>query len=214
MIMTAMPHLILLGDSIFDNAAYTAGGPAVIDQVRQNLPAVWQASLLAIDGDTTTDVSQRLLRLPTDATHLVLSVGGNDALSYLPQIEAPATSVKQGLVTLNRMKAEFQANYRALIRGLISLNKLLLVCTIYDHIPGLPPELVTALGVFNDVVLREAIEHGLPVLDLRMICTEPGDYSIQSPIEPSSQGGAKIARRMVNSLLGHDFTAGGCQIYW
>ena len=209
-----MPHIILLGDSIFDNAAYTAGGPAVIDQVRQNLPAVWQASLLAIDGDTTTDVSQRLLRLPTDATHLVLSVGGNDALSYLPQIEAPATSVKQGLVTLNRMKAEFQANYRALIRCLISLNKPLLVCTIYDHIPGLPPELVTALGVFNDVVLREAIEHGLPVLDLRMICTEPGDYSIQSPIEPSSQGGAKIARRMVNSLLGHDFTAGGCQIYW
>jgi len=29
-----MTHLVLLGDSIFDNAAYVAGAPAVIDQVR------------------------------------------------------------------------------------------------------------------------------------------------------------------------------------
>ena len=36
-----MPHLTLLGDSIFDNAAYVAGSPAVIDQVRMNLPAGW-----------------------------------------------------------------------------------------------------------------------------------------------------------------------------
>ena len=98
-----MPHLILLGDSIFDNAAYTAGGPAVIDQVRQNLPAGWQASLVAVDGDTTTDVPQQLRRLSSDATHLVLSVGGNDALNVLPQLEAPAISVKQGLVTLTRI---------------------------------------------------------------------------------------------------------------
>ena len=28
---------------IFDNASYVAGGPAVIDQVRQRLPAEWRA---------------------------------------------------------------------------------------------------------------------------------------------------------------------------
>jgi hypothetical protein len=33
-----MKHLVLLGDSIFDNAAYDAGGPAVIDQVQAKLP--------------------------------------------------------------------------------------------------------------------------------------------------------------------------------
>ena len=35
--MTSMPHLILLGDSIFDNAAYTAGGPSR-DRPGQALP--------------------------------------------------------------------------------------------------------------------------------------------------------------------------------
>jgi len=33
-----MAHIILLGDSIFDNRAWTAGGPDVIEQVRRLLP--------------------------------------------------------------------------------------------------------------------------------------------------------------------------------
>lgn len=33
-----MPHIVLLGDSIFDNAHYTLGGPDVIAQVRKLLP--------------------------------------------------------------------------------------------------------------------------------------------------------------------------------
>jgi hypothetical protein len=208
-----MPHIILLGDSIFDNAAYVAGGPAVIDQVRQNLPTGWQASLLAVDGDTAAGALRQLQRLPVDATHLVLSVGGNDALNCLPQLDAPASNLKQGLAKLSRLKSEFEVSYRVLIKDLLGLSRPLLVCTIYDHVPGLPPELVTALGVFNDVILREAIRHGLPVLDLRMICTERSDYSVVSPIEPSSQGGEKIASRIVSAIVQHDASATCCHVY-
>ena len=75
-----MPHLVLLGDSIFDNAAYTGGGPDVVSQTREALPTGWTASLLAIDGSTTDDVAEQVDRLPTDASHVVLSVGGNNAL--------------------------------------------------------------------------------------------------------------------------------------
>ena len=32
-------HLVLLGDSVFDNQAYVATGRAVIDHVRAGLPA-------------------------------------------------------------------------------------------------------------------------------------------------------------------------------
>ena len=42
-----MSHLVLLGDSIFDNARYVPGGPAVIEQVRQSLPTGWRASSVA-----------------------------------------------------------------------------------------------------------------------------------------------------------------------
>ena len=44
---------------------------------------------------------------------------------------------------------------------------------------------------FNDVILRVAFEHHLPVIDLRLICNEPADYA--NPIEPSGRGGRKIA---------------------
>ena len=37
-------------------------------------------TLLAVDGDTARDVDAQRQRLPADATHLIVSVGGNDAL--------------------------------------------------------------------------------------------------------------------------------------
>jgi hypothetical protein len=50
-------HLVLLGDSIVDNAAYVPGRrPAVIDQVRSRLPTGWVATLLARDGSVIDDV--------------------------------------------------------------------------------------------------------------------------------------------------------------
>lgn len=208
-----MKHLVLLGDSIFDNAAYVAGGPDVIDQVRQRMPSMWKASLLAVDGDTSAMVSQQVTRIPPDATHLVLSVGGNDALGCIASLETSATSVKHALAFLHKIKIGFEASYRALISTLLTLDKPLMVCTVYDHVPGLPTELKTALSLFNDVILREAIQRGLPVLDLRMICTEPRDYSAVSPIEPSSAGGAKVVDRMATAMMQHDFTKRECRVY-
>ncbi|MEJ7640217.1 MAG: hypothetical protein WKF75_20190 [Singulisphaera sp.] len=88
-----MGHVVLLGDSIFDNAAYVGGRPAVIDQVRGGLPEGWHASLIAVDGDTTRGVYGQLERLPGDASHLFLSVGGNDALGGAAILNARAGSV-------------------------------------------------------------------------------------------------------------------------
>jgi hypothetical protein len=45
-----MTHIVLLGDSVFDNAAYVAGGPHVLRQLRGILPAGWRATMNALDG--------------------------------------------------------------------------------------------------------------------------------------------------------------------
>ena len=76
-----MKHIVLLGDSIFDNGAYVDGGPDVIKQLRSKLPQDWQASLLAVDGSVTTNVIDQIAGIPAAATHLIVSVGGNDGLS-------------------------------------------------------------------------------------------------------------------------------------
>jgi AraC-like DNA-binding protein len=46
-VQTPMIHIVLLGDSIFDNAAYVAGGPDVVRQLRDTLPSGWRATLNA-----------------------------------------------------------------------------------------------------------------------------------------------------------------------
>jgi hypothetical protein len=69
----------------------------------------------------------------------------------------------------------------------------------------------TALNIFNDSILRESITHGLPVLDLRLICTEPGDYA--NEIEPSVPGGRKIAAGILNLVQNHDFSSNRTVVY-
>lgn len=190
-----MSHLILLGDSIFDNAAYTEGGPDVATQLRAALPTGWAASLLAIDGSTTADVARQVSRLTPDATHLVLSVGGNDALQQAHRLFTPASSTDEALGLLADLAEQFEHDYRAAIAACLRPGLPLTVCTIYNGNfpdPAYQRLVTTALALYNDAILRVAIGHRLPVIDLRAICARPEDYA--NPIEPSSVGGAKIAR--------------------
>jgi hypothetical protein len=162
-----MTHTVLLGDSVFDNGAYVRGDPDVVRQLRPLLPG-GSATLLAVDGAVLADVPRQLAGLPEDATHLVVSAGGNDALLASGVLDGPARSVASRRPTA--------------------------VCTIYD--PRYPDPArrrlaATALAVLNDVVTREAAARGLALLDLRVLCGEDADYA--NPIEPSVQGGEKIA---------------------
>lgn len=205
-------HVVLLGDSIFDNATYVPGESPVIDQLRQLLPPGWQAALVAVDGDVTLGLFGQTKRLPQNATHLVISSGGNDALNALERLNLPVDSMRSALTRLADIQDVFESNYRAMLDHVLSLGRYTAVCTIYESIPGLDRHLRTALSLFNDVILREAIRAQIPVIDLRHICTLPSDYSVISPIEPSSAGGMKIAKAIAALLLGHDFHAHGTTI--
>jgi len=45
-------HIVLCGDSIFDNGSYVRGEPDVAEQVREQLPDS-KVTLLAVDGNVT-----------------------------------------------------------------------------------------------------------------------------------------------------------------
>lgn len=194
-------HLVLLGDSIFDNAIYVPEAPAVIDHVRHILPDTWKATLIAHDGDVVVNVEGQLARIPQDATHLVISIGGNDALQALGIFSSSVNSVNEALWLFSDIRREFQRSYRAMLWQALSLRLPLVVCTIYDAVPGLSVESQTALAIFNDTIVREANSVQVPVIDLRLICTEAEDYSPLTPIEPSNQGGRKIAAAICTLLL-------------
>ena len=54
--------------------------------------AEWRVTLCAVDGAKVEDVIWQLSHLPHDTTHLVLSIGGNNALSHIDILENPVNS--------------------------------------------------------------------------------------------------------------------------
>lgn len=200
-----MGHIVLLGDSIFDNGAYVrAGEPDVAAQAQARLPSGWRAALCAVDGAVTASVRSQLAQVPADATHLIVSAGGNDALRNSGMLQEPARSVGEVMARLADMRDEFARDYRAMLDAVLTRRLPTAVCTIYDACFPDPQEqrlVVTALSIFNDVITREAFARRLHLVDLRLICDEPDDYA--NPIEPSAKGGEKIAAVIAQVVAGN-----------
>ncbi len=166
-----------------------------------------------MDGHTTADVSRQLRDLPADATYLVVSAGGNDALGESSLLGEVACTVGEALALVQEVRTRFRRSYAAMVQALVAVAKPTVVCTIYDAIPRLGPDEQAALAGFNEVILREAFRAWLPVIDLRLVCDRPADYSPVSAIEPSVVGGAKIARVIVEVVTTHDFGHHRSMIY-
>jgi hypothetical protein len=193
-------HIALLGDSIFDNASYIGAEPDVVTHLRALLPADAHATLLAIDGAITQSMTEQLTKISPDATHLVVSIGGNDALGYLNLLEAPAKSTADALRLFGKTSARFEADYRSAVRPVLERGLPTTLCTIYNGAFDDPDYAVrarVALMMFNDVILRVAFEVHASVIDLRLVCSEKADYA--NPIEPSGQGGMKIAKAIARA---------------
>ncbi|MEL6164404.1 MAG: SGNH/GDSL hydrolase family protein [Cyanobacteria bacterium J06628_3] len=210
-----MSHIVLLGDSIFDNAAYVGENPDVISQLKVKLPENWNASLNAVDGNKVDDVYAQLEKLPSDATHLVLSVGGNDALSCIGILNEKVASSAEVFIKLANLREDFEEKYQKLIQKILSLNISTAICTIYN--PNYPESTyqrigVSALTIFNDVIIRQAFQFGIPLIDLRLTCNETTDYA--NPIEPSCTGGEKIVNAIVNVVFEHNFDKHYTQVFY
>ena len=193
-------HIVLLGDSIFDNGSYTRGEPDVAGHLSSVIPWTWRATLLAVDGATTASAGAQLDRIPDDATHLVLSIGGNDALLNSDLLETRVCSSSEVLLMFASRLEAFEQVYRRLVARVMSFGRDVTICTIYNG--ALDPELErparVALMTFNDVILRVAFAHRASVIDLRSICVDRSDYA--NPIEPSGRGGWKIAAAIARAV--------------
>ena len=189
-------HVVLLGDSAFANAAYTKGAPDVAAQLKKLLPSDWQVTLLAADSALNADIAAQLERLPEDTSHLVLSVGGDNALGLETFFKDEADLVADALDQLDEIREDFTTSYRKMLDAVLARKLPTAISTIHDsrysdaERAGMAN---TALAIYNDVITREAFARGLPLVDLRLIMSEQIDYA--NPIEPSAKGHKNRARR-------------------
>jgi hypothetical protein len=200
-------HIVLLGDSILDNASYTGTEPDVVSHLRSVLPHGWTATLCAVDGSTTLDLAPQLECIPPAASHLVLSLGGNDAIMNSDLLAMQVRSTAEALALFADRLERFERNYRNALESVVRIGLPLTVCTIYNG--NMPPSVQRnarmALAMFNDVIVRAALQFSVNVIELRAVCAEPSDYA--NPIEPSGSGGAKIARAIAAAVVALDPSA-------
>jgi hypothetical protein len=193
-------HVALMGDSILDNRAYTKGEPDVATHLRHVLGESASVTLCAIDGSTTSDLGLQLSRIPANSTHIVVSIGGNDALLNSDLLNIPATSTADALSQFRERINKFEQAYKRTIDSVLSLGHETAICTIYNGNLDEPEASLAriALMLFNDVILRCGFERRLAIIDLRFVCNDPADYA--NPIEPSGRGGLKIAKAIAGWL--------------
>ena len=130
-------NIVLLGDSIFDNGTWVhedRGEKPVIEQLQALIPRGWTATLAARDGHVTGDVCGQLQRVPAEASHLVVSAGGNDALKHSDVLLTPSDSTVAALAKVAEKLEGFRRDYRAMLNVVCARGKPTLVCTIYDGI--------------------------------------------------------------------------------
>jgi GDSL-like Lipase/Acylhydrolase family len=210
-----MKHIVLLGDSIFDNKAYVGNEPDVISQLQNKIPADWQATLNAIDGSVIENIGHQLLDVPQDTTHLFISVGGNDAILNADVLQLKINSSAEVFDILANRVSTFEYHYKEMLKKVLSLNLPTTLCTIY--FPNSPDDFIqkiscAALASFNDVIVRQAFLNGLPLIDLRLVCNEKDDYA--NEIEPSSKGGNKISEKILEVVNTHNFSSKQTKVYF
>ena len=217
--------ILLLGDSIIDNKSYVLSNEL---DVTEHLKGLFSDDINtkvenhAVDGDTMYDLEKDQLGLNklSDASHIIVSIGGNDLLqnisflqttSELSKVMGKGAMIgKWGVKELNPSRNKvfeetyfeiiepFKKQYETIVANLSNHRANLLLCTVYegdlvdsDEFSDVNNSSKTMVSIFNDIVYRTANKYGADVLELRDIFVRPEDYA--NPIEPSHIGGGKLA---------------------
>lgn len=210
-----MTNIVLLGDSIFDNKAYVGNEPDVITHLRQMIAQDATAKLLAVDGSVVENVGDQLDKVPLEATHLVISAGGNNAILNSDVLQMKVGSAAEVFDNLADRISDFEAKYKRMLEKVSGKNLPTVVCTIYFpnfSEPFFQKISTAALSSFNDVIIRQAIFAGIPFLDLRLLCNQADDYA--NEIEPSGKGGKKIAAKILEAIESHDFSKNKTAVFF
>jgi len=188
-------HLVLLGDAL-QNIDLGEGDTEGALVPRPRNP--WKLTVL----EAPQVLRQGSVRaIPADASHVVISVAGGWAIEASGLLKGGAQSIHDALDALAVAADEFEHAFARLIAAALEAGLPTVVCTL---VPARYPDpaqqrvVATALAIFNDRVMRSAAAARLPIVDLRMVCDEDGDYASETLL---SRAGVRKVANVVRSAL-------------
>ncbi len=185
-------HVVLLGDALLDAYGSIDKTPGKFeDDLLPGSRDQWKISVVSVAEVERAGAS---MVLPRDATHAVIFIEGNHAIERSGLLDSRPDAYGQTLEQLTLAADEFERTLERLIHVAQAARLVILVCTMFVPNYKDPVRQRTAsaaLAVFNDRVTKRAAEARTSLVDLRLICNEPGDYD--KPTQLSRSGLRKAA---------------------
>lgn len=175
--------VILMGDSVLNNANYVSAGNSVYDYLKKKLNKVIN---LAKDGATISDLYTQLDKIPVDLnntnTYIFISAGGNDILN------------KRTELTTNEIRRLFDT-YMDFLKALREKLGSTRINIINLYLPTNPrfQSYKTSIDQWNQLINQYSDKIGemYNVVDLHSLLKTPEDFVYD--IEPSESASNKIA---------------------
>lgn len=183
--------IVLLGDSILKNNSYVSNGKAVDNILEERNATVYS---LAQNNAKIVDVYGEINKIPLEinnkSTMIFLSSGGNDILSFY--VDQHGDTTDTGF--LNTMLAA----YKSLVKSIKTrMNECQIVLLdIYYPTSNQFTQYKPILEEWNTLLENYARENSLGLLQISKSVTAPNDFTLS--IEPSEQGGKKIAQKILD----------------
>jgi hypothetical protein len=183
--------IVLLGDSILKNNSYVSNGKAVDNILEERNATVYS---LAQNNAKIVDVYGEINKIPLEinnkSTMIFLSSGGNDILSFY--VDQHGDTTDTGF--LNTMLAA----YKSLVKSIKTrMNECQIVLLdIYYPTSNQFTQYKPILEEWNTLLENYARENSLGLLQISKSVTAPNDFTLS--IEPSEQGGEKIAQKILD----------------
>jgi hypothetical protein len=153
--------------------------------------------------------------IPIDATHIGICVDGGWAIDASGLLRGRAQSVSEALETLAAAADQFEEIFARLVTVALEAGLPTVVCTLVpSHHQDLSRQraVSSALAIFNDRILRQAVKANLSVVDLRFVCDEESDYATETLL--SRAGVRKVANVGRSALYEVSREPGRTRVYF
>ena len=181
--LTNNDTIILIGDSVLNNANYVPSGKSVYDILKTKLSKVLNFSK---DGATINDLYSQLDKIPTNLnkteTHIFISAGGNDILNKSSELNSA------NITHLFNRYMDFLKSLRVKL-GNAQIHILNLYLPANPRYQSYKP----SIDQWNQLINNNSSKIGeiYNVVDLNSLLTTPNDFVYD--IEPSEFASEKIA---------------------
>ncbi|HEY6241089.1 MAG TPA: hypothetical protein VIW78_09635 [Burkholderiales bacterium] len=202
-------HLVLLGDALQNIDLGKGQAESALVPAPRN---PWKLTVLQ-----PPEVLQQghTRAIPAEASHIGICVDGGWAIETSGLLQGSARTIREGLDVLASAADEFENVFARLVSAAVEAGVPTIVCTLVParYIePSQQRVAATALAIFNDRVLRRAIAARLSIVELRLICDEPGDFATETLL--SRAGVRKVANVARSALYDISRNPGRTRVYF